>query len=303
MPRRSVDPLPLAVRVVLDFDEAEIHGEFIDFSVDLDGVVTVLTADRLPDYRRVEGHVGYFQSFSRKPINYTAHVVCQSIPTRIKLGSTLENFTSIRKFSPDSILLARGRTQGKDPADGVLVDFEGNLCKRIGLGDAIEHLFITPNQSIWVGYFDEGYMSSDSFGGGIVLLDADGVPQFRSSNRELACLDCYAMTMDRKGTVHACTYTDFPIVSITTSGNIRRLGKATHDGSDIIAERGNKVLMSGGYDARDRLFLQDLTSGKSVPCCLPGVNNASSLLADCYAIDGTLYCRADRKIYAIDLPY
>lgn len=298
---RSGDPLPLAVRV--DFDEAEIHGEFIDFSVDLDGVVTVLTADRLPDYRRVEGHVGYFQSFSRKPINYIAHIVCQSILTRIKLGSTVENFTSIRKFSPDFILLARGRTQENDPEDGVLVDFEGNLHKRIGLGDAIEHLFITPSQSIWVGYFDEGYACTDSFGGGIVLLNADGVPQFRSNDSEMDCIDSYAMTMDRNGTVHACTFMDFPIVSITTTGSLRRLGKAQNCGSDIIAVRGDKVLMSGGYDAPDKLFLQDLTTGECVPCSLSGDEHISNKLANCYSIDGTLYFYADRKIYSIEVPH
>ncbi len=102
---------------------------------------------------------------------------------------------------------------------GNVYDEAGLFLRSIDLGDASEDIQTTPDDRIWVSYFDEGV-----FGGGIgrqgaVCFDSIGNPifqyrDFAEQNGLPFVSDCYALNVTASGDVWLNYYTDFPLVQL-----------------------------------------------------------------------------------------
>jgi hypothetical protein len=114
------------------------------------------------------------------------------------------------------------------------------------LGDAIDHLYCSPDGTIWLGYFDEGIFGLSE--GGIVQLERSGAVLW-SFNEQVdpsqIVDDCYALTL--AGSIPwACYYSDFPIARI--DGQRIRIWSNEVAGAKAIAVSGDLILLAGGYD-------------------------------------------------------
>ena len=102
---------------------------------------------------------------------------------------------------------------------GNVYDEAGLFLRSIDLGDASEDIQTTPDDRIWVSYFDEGV-----FGGGIgrqgaVCFDSIGNPifqygDFAEQNGLPFISDCYALNVTASGDVWLNYYMDFPLVQL-----------------------------------------------------------------------------------------
>ncbi|MFE3099250.1 hypothetical protein [Nocardia tengchongensis] len=107
-------------------------------------------------------------------------------------------------------------------------DGDGNPLGAFYAGDGIEQLLTDPSGRIWISYFDEAtyrFVDSDgtwscSSGPGLARWDDLGSdPWFvrNSTGTAVSWVDCCALNVGRS-LVHACPYTDFPLVEIDACG-------------------------------------------------------------------------------------
>ncbi|GAA4506454.1 hypothetical protein GCM10023191_063550 [Actinoallomurus oryzae] len=107
-----------------------------------------------------------------------------------------------------------------------VIDGEGRAKASFYAGDAIGQLMTDRQGNIWVGYFDEssywrpnpdGTRSYD-FMIGLARWSRDGGPPWMVADDTpgVGWCDCYALNVGRE-LVHACPYTDFPLVELDTN--------------------------------------------------------------------------------------
>lgn len=102
---------------------------------------------------------------------------------------------------------------------GDIYDDEGQFLRSIDLGDASEDVQTTPEDRIWVSYFDEGVFGSGIGRQGAVCFDSSGNPvfqygEFAEQNGLPFLSDCYALNVTASGDVWLNYYTDFPLVQL-----------------------------------------------------------------------------------------
>jgi len=176
----------------------------------------------------------------------------------------------VSRMADGNWLLAEARSRA-GARNGHIYDSDGTLIASIVLGDGIAHLQCSPDNTIWVGYFDEGVYGNQLpdgswpvSSGGIVNFSADGAVLSSYNKDEMTAGgidDCYALTLDNH-IAWTCYYSDFPIVAI--SGDGINVWENAIAGAAAIAVDGRHVLLAGGYreNAR-RLALVELHEKQS----------------------------------------
>ncbi|GLX02186.1 hypothetical protein [Microtetraspora sp. NBRC 16547] len=107
-----------------------------------------------------------------------------------------------------------------------VIDGDGRTQAAFYAGDGIEQLMTDLHGNIWTSYFDESeYWAanpdgtcSNRFMLGLARWDKGGAPLWLASDTPgVVWCDCYALNVGRD-LVHACPYTDFPLVEIDANG-------------------------------------------------------------------------------------
>ncbi|MBP1858926.1 hypothetical protein [Rhizobium herbae] len=167
-------------------------------------------------------------------------------------------------------LLAQSRCE-RGEGNGHVYDADGLLSASFVFGDGIEHVQCSPDNTIWVGYFDEGVFADrlangrwPVSSGGIVRFSADGVVLWSYNDEDHGSGpvdDCYALTLD--GTIAwSCFYSDFPIAAI--DGQTVNLWKNEISGVKAMAVDRDYILLAGGYrDDAQRIALVQLGNKES----------------------------------------
>ncbi len=128
----------------------------------------------------------------------------------------------------------------------------GKVIGHLELGDGIGHLKVDDEGGICVGWFDEGIYGNDcwKFGDEPWPPSSSGMAVFNSEGELLrkwkgcAIDDCYALNVVGSE-VWACTYTDFPIIKMSPSG--QNIWKTKLSGINAIAVDYPYVIAAGGY--------------------------------------------------------
>jgi hypothetical protein len=158
----------------------------------------------------------------------------------------------------------RGRAGGEQDHNAHVHGPDGAPVSSFHAGDGIEDVQVTEQGHAWVSYFDEGVFGDSALGrNGLVSLDAGGKPVFRFSDLAdpvaTSMADCYALNVCSGKEVWLCYYTDFPLVQLL-EGTLAGWWQIPVDGSHGFAAAGGRVLLGGGYDSKDSLFLGELGS-------------------------------------------
>lgn len=158
---------------------------------------------------------------------------------RIALHDLDQRFDAIDSQGDGVVLGARripganrpGRQQHSVPAltrNVVAFDGDGTRTGAFYAGDGIAQMLTDPDGRIWISYFDEATYRfakpdgtwAESFMIGLARWDdPGGDPWFayNDTGRAVDWCDCYAMNVGRE-LVHACPYTEFPVVEIDANG-------------------------------------------------------------------------------------
>ncbi|MEU0566704.1 hypothetical protein ABZ297_15100 [Nonomuraea sp. NPDC005983] len=181
----------------------------------------------------------------RPPPRYDATaVVCDGAETReIRLTDLDQWFTDIDTLG-DGIVLAAARCepvgieieryQEPVPEDELhlthnvrVIDGGGQIQSAFYAGDGIEQLMTDARGAIWISYFDESNYwfpnpdgtRSYGFAIGLARWGSDGGQPWMAPfhTPDVFWCDCYALNVGRD-VVHACPYTDFPLIEIDSHG-------------------------------------------------------------------------------------
>ncbi|MFJ2030017.1 hypothetical protein [Streptosporangium sp. NPDC087985] len=159
---------------------------------------------------------------SGRPLRYDATaVICDGVEIReIPLTDLGLWFTHIDTIG-DGIVLATAR------CEPVGIDGGGQTRSAFYAGDGIKQLMTDAQGNIWTSYFDESnYWSTNPDGTrsygfmiGLARWDNDGGPPWMAPSHTpgVVWCDCYALNVGRD-LVHACPYTDFPLIEIDADG-------------------------------------------------------------------------------------
>lgn len=308
MNTRSVilSPMPpsLTAQKLIDLRAVGVAGEIIDWSVSLDGTVTVLAALESPEYRRSDEDGGSaYHGYSRRVNKYTIYQIERSLVTAVALPPTNENFGDVRRLRKDQFLLVRGRRRRGEPPNGVIVDANGAELKRINLGDLVQHIFVTPDDALWLGYGDEVLGDPLPAGGGVTHLDRRGKVLFSynksSDGKVSACLDAYAMSIDADGTVWAYVYPDFPLVKIDAAHKLTTHDASAVEGARAVAVSGHHALFFGSYDNPFEVSRLDLRTNRRRRMELRTPRGRAIKPSEATGLDGVLYIRERDTIFAV----
>ncbi|MGA3046557.1 MAG: hypothetical protein ABSD67_08045 [Terracidiphilus sp.] len=210
-----------------------------------------------------ESRAGASIGKSRTEQTYSAKVLVTDAGGTIEhqLPSMTATFPMIQTLPDDELLVVAPRCQrfknGTHEMNARVHDSKGSVKCEFCLGDGIEHTQADCDGHIWVGYFDEGIFGNCGWGesgdatplgnSGLVCYDRLGnkVWSFAPPVGFDSIADCYALNVTKSG-VWACYYTDFPIISIDSSWDVRGWVTAL-SGVRALAVSGNSVLAYGGY--------------------------------------------------------
>ncbi|MET9249821.1 hypothetical protein [Nonomuraea sp. NPDC003709] len=216
------------------------HYEVLTSTIDHRGRLAALVADPAQGFTPIPHFSGL-----RPPPRYDATaVICDEAEiSEIPLTDLDLWFTHIDTLA-DGIVLAAARCEpvGIDRehywepvpegrlhlTDNVrVIDGNGQTCSAFYAGDGIEQLMTDAQGNIWISYFDESNYwfpnpdgtRSYGFMIGLARWDSDGGPPWMAPSHtpDVVWCDCYALNVGRD-LVHACPYTDFPLIEIDADG-------------------------------------------------------------------------------------
>ncbi|WP_040285059.1 hypothetical protein [Sporosarcina koreensis] len=132
--------------------------------------------------------------------------------TIIELPAERWNYHFVQPIDTDHVLVvgARSRYRGDDDIEenAHVFNYSGRLVRTFCLGDGIEHVHVTRNQSIWTGYFDEGTCGSYGWdepigSSGLVGWDRAGRKMDSlEEDKEFYIFECLALNSNDKEEIY-----------------------------------------------------------------------------------------------------
>jgi hypothetical protein len=217
------------------------------------------------------------------PNRFRVHRLAGDSWEELDLAPTRENHHLVQPLPGGRWLLARSRGDGGEDHNAHIHGPDGGHAFSFHAGDGIADVQATQQGHAWVSYFDEGVLGGDPLGrNGLVSLDSEGTPVFRYGDLiglatpvvqpsgaawtrfgDLAgpvlgsMADCYALNVCSGKEVWLCYYTEFPLVQLI-EGTIAGWWRVPVSGSHGFAVAEGRLLMAGGYESKDSLFLGGL---------------------------------------------
>ena len=110
--------------------------------------------------------------------------------TVLHLPKETWNYHHVQPIDDDHVLLVCARSYYHDAQNieenARVYDKNGHLIRSFCLGDGIEHVYVTKNQEIWTGYFDEGVFGNY---GWEVPVGRSGLVGWDASGRKMDSLE------------------------------------------------------------------------------------------------------------------
>ena len=166
----------------------------------------------------------------------------------------------------------------------------------------------TTDGQIWVSYFDEGIFGDTTFGHtGLACFGTDDGLLFDFNRIAQGLIaDCYAFNALSNDEVWLCPYTDFPVVKIKSSQISKKWDNNPVHGSDAFAVWKDRVLFSGGYRDKGKLFIVSLyrLDGSQLlkeECHAVDKNGSKINLKSAFGRGSRLYLETDQSLYFVEL--
>jgi len=263
MPELSAQPYRLEPWIDL---QPHLDGlEVISLSLGPDAALYVLAIVPPTDYREQRGGASFAKITAGKPNTFVVLRCDAYAAHRVEIANQSWDFHHVQPLPDDELLLvcARSRYRGRDDYDrnGHVFRADGSLERSFLLGDGIQDMQTTKDGRIWTSYFDEGifgnYGWNDPVGAsGLICWDRAGAQLYSytpSSGLDSMC-DCYALNVATDRDAWCCYYTEFPLVHLRDN-RVIATWECPIKGSDGFAVFDDRVLMRGGYRARDTYHL------------------------------------------------
>lgn len=252
---------------------------------------------------------------TKPPVALAAYADSGVVPTTVvRVRALPVAHPHIDMLADGSFLVVGARCRWAESGpelNALAIDQNGQVFRRGCLGDGIQHLQVAGDDTIWVGYFDEGIFGNMGWGGpGPEPLGAGGIaawsPDFEKAweldPQEGLVADCYALNVG-PAEVLACPYTDFPVVRIQDR-TVRVTATSGVSGPAGIIASGDQVGIIGTYRDPSLLVtgeIRDDTFRESGRVNLWAPDGAPLPMAQVHCRGSAAHFLAGRKWYSFDL--
>lgn len=173
------------------------------------------------------------------------------------------------------------------------------------MGDGIGNLAVTPEGTIWTGYFDEGVFGNFGWSqplgsSGLVAWREDGTKRYEFQPPEGLghICDCYAMNA-RGEDLWIYYDADFPLVRIRDY-QVAQHWEIPISGSGAFAISGDHALFIGDYEDRNQYHLLELSGPRAAILASFKLRDRSGSIVDADRVAGrgeNLFVLRGRKVF------
>ncbi|MFD3447422.1 hypothetical protein ACFDTO_22780 [Microbacteriaceae bacterium 4G12] len=230
------------------------------------------------------------------------HITKEGVKT-IALPSVKESFHNAQLLG-ENWLLVNARVSNNTDHNAFIYKEDGSIITSFHIGDGIEHVQVTENGDIWVGYFDEGiYGHTELAQSGLNCFNQKGELTFEFFlSDDVPIIDaCYALNAATNEEVYTYYYTDFPLVQIKNKREYKVFQNFSIEGCRAFAVWKEHVLFGHGYKDKGLIHLYS-TKNKSTVTYTP-VNKQGDVLTYDFAIGRkhNLFLISNQDIYCINM--
>ena len=305
---RSEDTeIEIVAEFAYDLPEFSSGWTAISTSIDQFGQLVLLLLDGEPDYVLSAGPQGTIPKLRSSRLNQFQAVQIRSDGvTKVDLPPTYENYHFVQPLSQGRWIAVRGRCEGVHDANAHIFDPAATKVSSFHVGDGVNDVCVSSNDTIWISYFDEGiYGPTKLAQEGLVGMNADGQVVFRFTD----CLtvgginriaDCTAINVAEDGSVWVYYYTDFPLVNLRDPKLVRAWGELPVEFAEAFAVENLKALFTGGYDNREVLHLLDLERHRHWPARVLDCDGEVLPFDSSLGRGALLYLLNGRRLYTVD---
>lgn len=279
----------------------------ISLSIDHTGQPVLLALNGKPDYIISAGSGGTIPRLrSRRPNHFQIIRAMPAGPVTFDLPATDENYHFAQPLSAGRWIVVRGRCEGAHDKNAHVFDPDGHEIASFHVGDGVNDVLVSSDDTVWVSYFDEGiYGPTELAQEGLVGFDAEGDVVLRFSD----CLtlqglgrmaDCTAMNVAEDGSVWVYYYTDFPLVRLRDGKLVRAWGQLPVEFAEAFAVDGEKAVFAGGPDDREAFQLLDLRRYRHWPAKIVDRDGRRLPFEACLGSGALLYLLNGRQLSAIE---
>lgn len=193
------------------------------------------------------------------------HIIDKQVKT-ITLPSVNESFHYVQQLGENWLLVNAIVCNDTDP-NAFIYKEDGSLLHSFHVGHGVEHVQVTENGDIWVGYYDEGiYGDFELAQTGLNCFNQKGDLIFEFSfSDEVPIIDCcYALNAASDEEVYTYYYSDFPLVQIKNKKDYQVFHNVSIRGSDAFAVWKEFALFGHGYKDKGLVYLYSTKNERTV---------------------------------------
>jgi hypothetical protein len=237
--------------------------KLVNISLGANQEICLLTVNIAPE--REVGPIATFpQSKTNSVHNYKVMIMTKDSTEEIEIPNESWNYHFVQPIdSNNNILLACARSHyykdGSYDKNGRVFNKQGAFIRDLLLGDGIQNLQVSSQNTIWTSYFDEGvfgnYGWTNPVGSvGLRAWDFNGNEIYKYNNDGNHFIsDCYALNVIDDNNVWFYFYTDFELAR--KQNDSISFYKPDISGSDGFIVYDKYVLFRGGYKKHNNYFL------------------------------------------------
>lgn len=161
----------------------------------------------------------------------------------------------------NNILLVNSRFDC-DNENAIIVDYQGNLIKKLHLGVGINDCIVNNSDNIIVSYYDQGIFSDDKLSQkGLNVFDINGKIIWQTNT---LIDDCYAINIDENENIWYYYYSDFKLIK--TDMNKEKIYEPHIQGSSnfLITSDEKSIIFEGGYNNKNKLIIGNFKNDEIV---------------------------------------
>lgn len=199
--------LKIPITPIADLHEELKYATPLSIAIGHHNDVFVLLAEEQPPL--INGT--FPATFTEKAYSYQVIHLKDGQKTVLHLPEEMWNYHHVQPIDDDHVLLVCARSYYHDAQNieenARVYDKNGHFIRSFCLGDGIEYVYVTKNQEIWTGYFDEGVFGNYGWEvpvgrSGLVGWDASGHKiDSLEEDREYSIFECLSLNSTVDGEI------------------------------------------------------------------------------------------------------
>lgn len=293
---------------LVDISNHLVDYKLVDLSIGPKNELCTLYVSQIPGL--LDGM--FPQSKTETEYDYKICVFSNDYEISVDFKNQKWNYHFLQPIYDDNYLLAcaRARLYKNKSYDlnAKVIDNNGQIVKEFLVGDGIQSLKVTSENTIWTSYFDEGVFGNfgwtepiGSYGLRSWSSRGDALYKYPNSDPHFI-VDCYAMNVINNNQVWFYFYDTFELGWL--NNGILEFFQTEIQGSDCFVVNDDYFLFRGGYNKQDDYFLYKLERNQLKKVLEMELIDETGLKIESKTIDyrGSLILLLhDSKIYKADL--